>query len=365
MIIVPVVLMLLVVVFYGVLQWTLTTQPNASEQSSTTTEDGHTLNVYRHLPPGKPKGVVLCLHGLGATHFNFQFPGPSDMAGYLAREGWDVWVTGLRGDHDSKPPKGGGHGHGYSFDHFVQWDLPAVMAHVKEHAGATRIHLLGHSMGGLLAYAHVATHGEAGIASITTMGSPLGFEERAAVMDNQMWLESVVKRLPWLPIRTIARAGVPLVGLLRNRRVMQRQFHAPNVDIRHTQRAMWNSLSNVPRGVLLQFADWVRNYAFRSRDGGVDYRASLERLTVPLLVIAGKLDVLARPGNVLRALAVVQGGKKQQLVLGKDEGCEHDYGHIDLIFGVNAEKEVFTKVAAFLAGVETPDTKHRANGASA
>lgn len=339
-------LLVSVLLVYAVLQARLSTRARASECVAVKTEDGHILHLFRHLPEGPPRGVVLCLHGLGASHFNFQYPGPSNLALHLATAGFDVWVTGLRGDHDSLAP--GGAGRGYSFDHYVQWDLPAVMAQVRERSGSTELHLLGHSMGGLLAYAHVATHGEEGIASVVTMGSPVGFEERAAVMDHQMGLERVVRVLPWLPVRTLARLAVPWLPLLVNLRTFQRQFHRPNIDLAHARAAMWNSLSNVPRGVALQFADWIKNDAFRSANLGVDYRASLARLTVPLMVVAGSKDLLARPGNALRALSLAQSSLKEQLVLGVAGGCQQDYGHIDLIFGSRAPTEVFPRVASFL-----------------
>jgi polyhydroxyalkanoate synthase len=350
------------VLLYSWVRLTWPTAPQATVTAEVTTPDGHILPLYHHAAQGgAPKATVLCLHGLGASHFNFNFPGPANLAAWLAQRGYDVWVTSLRGDYDARPPTQGD-GDGYSFDLYVQRDLPAVMAEVRKRSGSTHLHLLGHSMGGLLSYAWVAAHGDAGLASICAIASPVGFEEKGAVMDHRTQLEGIIRALRWAPIRTLARVGAPWLWLTRHSSVIRKQFNVDNMVVSYTQRAMFNALSNVPRGVMLQFADWIKEDAFRSADALVDYREGLRRLTVPLCVIAGSVDQLARPSNTMRAFQAAPSTVKKAITLGRQSGCLMDYGHIDLLFGERAPAEVFPHVLAFLETAQADVLARKGNG---
>lgn len=350
-------------VVHAWLRLTWKTLPQPTNTVMVTTVDGHELPLYHHeAQGGPPRGTILCLHGLGASHFNFNYPGTANLAAWLAQRGYDVWVTSLRGDYDARPPTQG-HGDGYSFDLYVERDLAAVMTHVRKHPGNAHIHLLGHSMGGLLAYAWIALHGQDGLASICAIASPVGFEEKGAVLDHQRWLENVIGVLPKAPIRTLARLGAPWLGLLKHSPIIRKQFNADNMVVRYTQRAMYNALSNVPRGVMLQFADWIKEDVFRKADQTVDYRAALSGLTIPLCVIAGSVDLLARPGNVMRAYQAATSPVKKAITLGRASGCLMDYGHIDLVFGQRAPEEVFPHVLAFLESAQANVVARKGNGA--
>jgi pimeloyl-ACP methyl ester carboxylesterase len=67
----------------------------------------------------------------------------------LAERGWDVWSYSQRGQADSAAPKGR---ENYTRDFAVKDALEVVEA-IMEETGAQRIHLLGHSYGGLVAQA--------------------------------------------------------------------------------------------------------------------------------------------------------------------------------------------------------------------
>jgi pimeloyl-ACP methyl ester carboxylesterase len=317
------------------------------------TVDGHVLPLYRHLPPPDvaTRGAVLCLHGLGANHLNFDFPGPADLAGYLARRGFDVFVAALRGDPDAVAP--GSRADDWTFDDHVNQDLPAILAEVRGLAAVDRVHLLGHSMGGLLAYAYTAIHGEAAVESITALGSPVGFAEGPAVVGNRAVVEWLARHLARLPVRALARAWALLLGTPLLRAELERQCNPLNVDTPYARRALWHALANPGRRILLQFADWIDHDAFRSADRHVDYREAMSRLRVPLLVVAGAADRLARPENVMRAVAAARHADVLTVTLGRADGCQEDYGHLDMIFGRRVVEEVFPRLAGFLEGLPT------------
>lgn len=342
----------LLVVVYCIAAWRYRIAFSPSEVIPVVTGDGHTLFLYRHRHEnaGRTRGAVLCLHGLGASHFNFDFPGTANLAGYLARAGYDVYVASYRGDRDSRrPPRARAQ---WTFDDYVQRDLPALLDTVMARSEVPRVHVLGHSMGGLLAYALAAVHGQGRLASIIAMGSPVGFEEKTRVIEDLLWLEPLLKYLPALHIRLLARMAAPFLGLVAGSRYLARQVNPENVDLKYVALGCWHALSNISRGLLEQFVDWIRHDRFCSADGRVDYRASLRGLTVPLMVVAGAADALCRIPNAMRAFELAGSALKRAVILGRDDGCRCDYGHIDMIFGRVAEHEVFPRVLAFLTEVD-------------
>lgn len=320
------------------------------------TSDGHTLRLYRHRHetggPGTPsKGAVLCLHGLGASHFNFDFPGTANIAGYLAKAGYDVYVASYRGDTDSARPAGKKRAQ-WNFDDYVRLDLPALLDAVMAKSAVRKVHLLGHSMGGLVAYALAAVHGQGKLASIIAMGSPVGFHEKTKVIRELLWLEPLLLRLPSLQVRILARMAAPFVALIGTARFMRQQYNPQNVDAAYVAVGCWHALSNISRGLLLQFVDWIRNDRFGSMDGAVDYRDGLRKLDIPLMVVAGAADFMCRIPNAMRAYELARSSFKRAVILGREDGCGLDYGHIDMIFGRKAEVEVFPRVLGFLTDVD-------------
>lgn len=331
--------------------WTAFTshiRPDHDQVLHVTTADGHMLPLHRHLPrpaAGPPRGAVLCLHGLGANHFNLDLPGKHSLARWLADAGHDVFVASFRGDPGTRAP--GGPNVAVSFDQVVNLDMRAVLDAVKATSGFEQIHLVGHSMGGLVAYAAAVVHGQADLASIVAVGSPVGFVEREAVLDGDTAVAALVHALPVVPVRWLGKMAVPFLGFLATTRRLARQYNAEHCDLAVLSRAMWNALSNVSRGVALQFEDWIKNDAFRSQDGTVDYREGLRALTVPLMVVAGSMDPLARPVNAQRAADLAASLHKEVVVMGPDEGTA-PYGHLDLIFGEAAPQDVFARIQRFL-----------------
>jgi pimeloyl-ACP methyl ester carboxylesterase len=84
-----------------------------------------------------------------------------------------------------------------------------------------------------------------------------------------------------------------------------------------------------------------------SLDGSVDYARLLARTNTPALVVAGKLDRTA-PGAAVRAGFEALGGPREYFVAGEENGCLHDYGHMDLLLADRAPVELWPRLLAFL-----------------
>jgi pimeloyl-ACP methyl ester carboxylesterase len=151
-------------------------------------------------------------------------------------------------------------------------------------------------------------------------------------------------RLRWLGLgrmlRELARMVAPFSGYWHPR-PFDVSVNMRNVERRVYRRLLANAIEDLQPGVLEQFAVFVREDAFRSMDGAVDYRAGLARCRQPALFVSAEKDGLAPP-EVVEAAFDEWGGPKRYW------SCGRDYGHADVILGRNAPEVVFPQLRDFL-----------------
>ncbi|XP_050355368.1 lipase 1-like isoform X2 [Nymphalis io] len=131
------------------------------EKHRVTTTDGYILQLHR-IPAGKrtarkassakgKKAVLIC-HGILGSSSDFVIMGPEKSLAYsLADDGYDVWLTNLRGNiytshqnYTRNNPKFWE----YSFHEHGKYDLPASIDKVLSVTGLSKILYIGYSMGG-------------------------------------------------------------------------------------------------------------------------------------------------------------------------------------------------------------------------
>src|SRR5574342_322951 len=272
------------------------------------TRDDWELALGRRLPRGAPRRppVLLC-HGLSANRWMLDagVEGRS-LAAFLAGAGLDCFALDLRGHGGSRRgPPGSGR---WSFDTYLAEDVPAALEAVRAATGEERVLWVGHSLGALLGMAACQVHGGR-IAGLVAMTAPFAGA---------------------LPLRAVE-------GIVA-RDNMERPVY---------RRLMANGIEDVPPGVFAQLRGWVREDAFRSADGTVDYRAGLAACRQPALFVGASQDRLARPAS---AWAGYQrwGGPKELFVAGREGGLAADYSHADLLLGRRAREEIFPRVRDWL-----------------
>lgn len=124
------------------------------------------LTGYHASPAGTPRGTVLFVPGFTGSKEDFRTFLP-----LLAAQGWDAWAYSQRGQADSAGPEGV---ENYALELFAS-DVLEVAAVVGNGA---RVHLVGHSFGGIVAPEAVMT-GPAVFLSLTLLCSgPHGWPGR-------------------------------------------------------------------------------------------------------------------------------------------------------------------------------------------
>ena len=302
------------------------------------TEDGNAIALGRYLARGRRRYLepVLLVHGLGTNRFGLDFDERYSVARGLARRGFEAWVLELRG-HGL-----GGSGVDSSFDIEASHDVAAAIRTIQA-TGAAKLLWVGHSRGGMLAYAYLARNPTAPIAALVALGAPLTWQSSPGLQAFVSLVEPLLRlrTVPLAMLGVFAPVGLPPdpVG-----RYLAR---AENMEPWVIRQAIAHASANVSGGVARQFARWVTGDVFDGNDG-LDYRGSLREVKVPVMALAGAADYLATPAGVHSATRFM-GGPVEVVTAGRSSGFAADYGHGDLALGRYAPDEIVPRIAEFLA----------------
>ena len=313
-----------------------------------TTEDGWRLSLFRVAAeegPGAGQPVVLA-PGLGLNTRSFRAPG-SDLAGYLAKQGFDVWLFEPRGAvSSSAPSQRAWTSTDEGLEAVLEYDVTAVLSYVEKASGGRPPFWLGHGLGanlGLGAASSGRIRGLIGLGMLTDFGVPTRFHRRFE------------KRPTGLP----SRGHLPLRGLGS---LVGRSMHlAPDADLLHSLFSEANlsvevvsefsavGLEDIRRGVVEDLRRRIR-----SPEEAPPIWARVDAAQVPTLLIAGRVDPLAPVWEVESVYDHWAHGDKSLVILGQGWGSRFDYGHLDLVLGDGLRDELFGLISEWLLG-RTPN----------
>ncbi|MCK6556350.1 alpha/beta hydrolase [Candidatus Binatia bacterium] len=318
------------------------------------TRDGWLLALYRYEPRGTAHRtpVILC-HGMSSNRWDMDGPGRVSIARYLARRGYDAWVIELRGaGRSTRPSLLNGKRYDWTFEDYVQHDAPAALQKVLHETGARQVHWVGHSMGGMIAYALLMTPAQGKIASAVTLGSPTMSDVGHPLIDFGLpyrWL------LGWLPDRvplgTLARFGAPFAAMLNelwSASIAELGWYPGNADVKLLRTLMLTAVDDLPASLLREFAQWYETKHMSDRYAMFDFTDHLERISTPLLIVAGSKDGLTPARDLERVYRRVGARHKRFCIVGKQYGFAHDYSHADLVLGLHAPDDVYPVVLDWL-----------------
>lgn len=334
-------------------------EAGADEVHHARTEDGWRVALSRYRPRERRRRhpVILC-HGLASNRYAFDLGPEASLARHLRDRGYDVFSLELRGAGLSdRPGRLSGRAWGWCFDDYLLRDVPAALAFVRALSGAPEVHWVGHSMGGILLYAHLA-RGATGIRAGVTVGSALDYSRSDSEFHLFARLREVAGRLSSLPLGPLAFLGAPAAGRVFN--VVERfQYWPSNVDPVVARRLYCLGFHSVSAGVLAQLATAFDPGGLRALDGR-RYLPGLHDATTPVLALCGDMDRQCPPDAARHTLEALGAEDKRVVVRGRAHAQADHYGHFDLLCGARAREEVYPEIDAWLdAHDERERAEHR------
>ena len=310
------------------------------------TTDGWRIALYRYAARGEPKPYpIVAGHGFAGTRLIWDLTPETSLARYLSRAGYDFYAIDLRGRGESWPRTGSRADSQWSFDDFVERDLPAAVARACERSDAPEVFWLGLEMSGQVLYASAvagtATHVRGGI----TFGAPVLTPPTAKVPG--VTTQPHVRRGGRVKFRAGAHFAGPILALVKSHQ-LESSFRPENVDPIVPARYLSHGVPDEATVLADQFADWIEHGVMRSLDHTSVWSERLDEVGLPLLIVAAAHD-LQRPPEATRAAYEAIGSRdKTWIEAGVSSGFSLDFGHDDLVAGRASPVEVFPKVRAWL-----------------
>lgn len=353
------------------------TPPSRGEMVTVKTADGWTLVAHRFRPPRGPRPgtlpVILC-HGLTYSARFWDIEPNVSLVEYLRQAGHDVWAVDLRGcgqsqkwvfrlDRAPDVVLGGAIRRAtggqmaptgfasvdprfaeWSLDDHINYDLHALVWLVKRQTGATEVAWLGHSMGGIIALAHLAKYRNPGIARLAAVGS------QVTMIDAQLVI-------PFLQEMLRARQS-QLVGKLEPQELVaitQTSVNNLFFNVNHVSSKVYSELSmervDLPSiGLMKQYLTMATQGELHDDTKRFNYARALGNVQVPLLVACGSLDRFAPPPVQSYMYDRVGSTDKTLLVFGRRQGFAADSGHDDALVGLTSRQQVYPILEAWLRG---------------
>ncbi len=323
----------------------------AREKVLLQTTDHWNIAAYHYTPEEvKYKYPVFMLHGISSDHHIWDL-GEKDtehsFAYFMAKQGFHVVSLDLRGRGGSDGPHTG-RGKNWSVDDYLLCDLPRAIEYIKEVTGQEKVHWVGHSLGGILGYFYQIRHKTDNLASLTTFASALtysystinhfrSFMDYMAVLEYfpiDMWWKSLLptidldfwwNRFLWIPDNLTAEA---------KRQLVANAVHRIGVF-------EWNQIKTISSAEGMPRITGDNHHYVTDR-----------RIRTPVLILAADEDWLCPLDGVewtSKNLRV----ENKLMVFGKDYGNKTNYGHIDLVCGINAPTEVWPEALRWIKQRDT------------
>jgi alpha-beta hydrolase superfamily lysophospholipase len=297
--------------------------------------DGPPLAIERTVAVGGATlPAVILVHGLAQNRFTWRISGRSLVA-RLAAEGFEVLNLELRGHGLSRAY---GSGNARSFQEYVD-DLERVVVRCPSPPFA-----IGHSLGAAVAIGAAVRRPLAGLVHLAGLYTfarrnrvlralarlTLAAEPAlvlAPVRLSTGWAGDLIGKL--YSITDVAGYGFPIAGWTPGsiERDLLAERLAKGFD--------WTSTE-----VWLEMSRWAIGQEFA-------YAAAFRAIDVPLLVIAGDQDRLVRPGDARECYEQSGSSDRTFWLFDAFEHGVH-WGHVDLILGRHAPREVWPRLAAWL-----------------
>lgn len=318
-------------------------QESPAELHWVATEDDAWVALHHKAKNAGP--AVLLVHGIASNGVSWDLAPDRSLVNTLIQAGFDPWVLDLRGhgvaqfDPDHKRQR-----RGWSLDDYGRFDVPAALDFVREKTGQNPVHFVGHSMGGMVVTVALSLRPNLPLDRMVVLGTPMDFSDPDPASG---WLLGAAhgtgRLLGALPSPFAARIHARLGSPFPVDEMLFTDISSPARERMYEQ-----IVSPLFGGELSQLMSVSRDGRFSDASGRTHYMAGLEKVRVPTRVIAGRGDRVAPPDRVVGFYTGLKNAERDFVIAGRATGFSVDYGHLDLLLGDRADKEIYPLVVEWL-----------------
>ena len=233
---------------------------------------------------------------------------------------------------------------GGNLDDHINYDLPALVHLVRSRTGAQEVAWIGHSMGGIIALAHLARYQNPGIGKLVTVGSQMTMPD--GQLATQFLTELVALRQGQL-----AGQILPEELLIDSKISVDNMFF----NEQHVSPGVYRSLTrdgiDIPSiGLLQQYIVLATRKELLDASKRFSYARMLDNVQVPILIACGQTDQLAPPEAQRFLYEHVGSPDKTLMFFGRGQGFAADAGHSDSLVGLSSGQQAYPAIEQWLLG---------------
>jgi pimeloyl-ACP methyl ester carboxylesterase len=301
------------------------------------------LTRYRKgLEPSDARGrPVLVIPGYGMNSFIFSFhPSGPSMVECLTARGLEVWTVDLRGQGRSIRARGS---HRYNMGDLAVDDLGVAIEHVlaTTATGATKVDLVGCSLGTALSFAHVAIVETAPVHALVSMAGLVTWRDTHPVLRFAFGSPRVAGLMRMKNTRRLARFALPVLSRVVPS-LLSIYINERSTDLSQAARLV-QTVEDPHPVINREIAEWMQRGDLVVR--GVNISERLPSITHPFFCVIGNGDGIVLPATSRHTFDSIGSAHKEILFVGDDET---PIGHADLFLCKGGQSRVFAPVADFL-----------------
>ncbi|MBN9101762.1 MULTISPECIES: alpha/beta hydrolase [unclassified Pseudonocardia] len=311
-------------------------------------ENGAVLHRYRP-DVGAPDvggAPVLLVPPLGAPDFAYDLRRGCSLVEHLLAEGRTVYLVDYGAIRFAE--------RGLGMEHWVDEVVPWAVRETVAHAGADDLHLLGWSLGGIFSMLTVAAWDSLPVRSLTVIGSPVDIAAVPLVAPLRPLVVAMGGRgLPWVH-QAVGSFPAPIVSAAFQLTAFEKLVTKPltllsRLDDRDCLAQieavdhMMNNMHGYPGRVFGQ----LYHLLLRSNDLSDGQLAlagrtiPLAAIEVPVLVVAGRTDVIAPMAAVAKVVELLTGAPEVRFETAPG-------GHLGVLTGRDARTTTWFHLDTFL-----------------
>jgi len=308
--------------------------------------------LYRYLPTTEKRHRVpiLFIYALINKPYVLDLTPGNSLVEYLVGRGFDVYMLdwGIPGDEDRE----------LTFDDYVLDYMPRAVRKVLRVSGADELTLFGYCMGGTMAAMYTAVVPDPPVRNLVLLTTPIDFTRENAGLYG-LWTDERYFD-PDLVVAAFGNVPADLIEL--GARMLR-----PVTNYVGSYLSLWERLMNdrsldswlamnkwVSDGIPFAgaaFRQWIRDLYQQNKLVKGEFtlrgqRVDLSAISCPLLNIAGTRDHIVPVRQSEPVTALVSSRDAESLVL--------DAGHVGLLTGSDAKKNLWPRVGAWLEQRSAP-----------